>query len=101
MPAAAVLLQESEEFYACKWSVNVHTGTPLLLLAGKRGLLKVLDTQTEEYCTVSAADLLCKPPDFLLHRCSLCTCYDGPVTAWRLMLHILPSRQGAQGTLFD
>ncbi|CAL5223285.1 g5773 [Coccomyxa viridis] len=38
---------ENEEFYAVKWSVNVSTGAPLLLLAGKRGLLKVLDTETE------------------------------------------------------
>ncbi len=40
-------MQENEEFYAVKWSVNVSTGAPLLLLAGKRGLLKVLDCETE------------------------------------------------------
>ncbi len=46
-------MQENEEFYAVKWSVNVSTGAPLLLLAGKRGLLKVLDTETETLTRVS------------------------------------------------
>ena len=46
-------MQENEEFYAVKWSVNMSTGAPLLLLAGKRGLLKVLDTEKEALTRVS------------------------------------------------
>ena len=56
--AGACPAQENEEFYACKWSVNPETGAPLLLLAGKRGLLKALDCSTEELSAVSAG-LLC------------------------------------------
>lgn len=39
--------QKEEEFFACKWSVEERTGAPLLLIAGKKGLLKVLNCVTE------------------------------------------------------
>ncbi|BDA48075.1 Polycomb group protein FIE1 [Coccomyxa sp. Obi] len=39
---------ESEEFFACKWSVDTSTGDPLLLLAGKNGLLKILNCTTQK-----------------------------------------------------
>ena len=58
-------VQENEEFYACKWSVNVRTGAPLLLLAGKRGLLKALNCETEELSMV--IDALCSPAKYLVH----------------------------------
>ena len=65
-------VQENEEFYACKWSVNPETGAPLLLLAGKRGLLKALDCSTEELSAVSAAGLLYCCADHCLHSTALC-----------------------------
>lgn len=58
MNAQSCHVQETEEFYACEWSVNVHTGTPLLLLAGKRGLLKVVSCDTEAIVTVSSATIV-------------------------------------------
>ena len=58
-------VQENEEFYACKWSVNVRTGAPLLLLAGKRGLLKALNCETEELSMV--IDAPCSPIEQLVH----------------------------------
>ena len=67
-------MQENEEFYACKWSVNPETGAPLLLLAGKRGLLKALDCSTEELSAVSASGLLCCSADRCLPPLLLCSC---------------------------
>ncbi len=32
-------LQASEEYFVCAWSVDEASGAPLLLLAGKKGLL--------------------------------------------------------------
>ena len=58
-------VQENEEFYACKWSVNVRTGAPLLLLAGKRGLLKALNCDTEELSMVF--DAPCSPAEHVVH----------------------------------
>ena len=40
-------MQKEEEFFACKWSVEARSGAPLLLIAGKHGLLKVLNCVTE------------------------------------------------------
>ncbi|EIE27269.1 fertilization-independent endosperm protein 2, partial [Coccomyxa subellipsoidea C-169] len=37
-----------EEFFACKWSVDPDTGDPLLLIAGKKGLLKILNCATQK-----------------------------------------------------
>ena len=37
------LPQPSEEFYVCKWSVDPKTGSPLLLLAGHKGVIRVVD----------------------------------------------------------
>ena len=71
--AGAASVQENEEFYACKWSVNPETGAPLLLLAGKRGLLKALDCSTEELSAVSAAGLLCCLGDHCRHTTLLCS----------------------------
>lgn len=48
-------LQSSEEFYVCKWSVDERSGAPLLLLAGKNGLLQVVDCATGAVLAVSAA----------------------------------------------
>ncbi|CAD7700744.1 unnamed protein product [Ostreobium quekettii] len=39
---------EEEEFYACKWSINESIGSPLLLLAGKKGVLRILDCKEEK-----------------------------------------------------
>ena len=41
-------LQAEEEFFACKWTVDVETGAPLLLLAGKNSVLRVLDVMREK-----------------------------------------------------
>ena len=68
-------MQENEEFYAVKWSVNVTTGAPLLLLAGKRGLLKVLDTETEALTRVSTVgSLLCRQHSDLYRCCDFSDC---------------------------
>lgn len=37
--------QEGEEFYVCAWSQRRDTGAPLLLVAGKHGMIHVLDCQ--------------------------------------------------------
>lgn len=39
-------VQASEEFYAVAWSADTITGAPLLLLAGKNGLLLVVNPLT-------------------------------------------------------
>ena len=36
----------------CQWSQCVDTGAPLLLLAGKQGLVKVIDILTETFVVV-------------------------------------------------
>lgn len=35
--------QPDEEYYACKWSMNEETLAPILLLGGKKGVLRVID----------------------------------------------------------
>ena len=42
------MLQADEEFFACKWTVDKETGRPLLLLAGKNSVLRVLDVMQEK-----------------------------------------------------
>ncbi|GAB4817599.1 hypothetical protein N2152v2_004645 [Parachlorella kessleri] len=37
---------EDEEYFACKWSLDASTGAPLLLLAGKNALLRVINCAT-------------------------------------------------------
>ncbi len=41
----------TEEFYVCRWSIDVRTGSPLLLLAGKNALLQVFDFGTGQLVT--------------------------------------------------
>ena len=41
----------NEEFYVCKWSIDLLTGAPLLLLAGKNALLQVYDLSTGKLAT--------------------------------------------------
>ena len=43
-----LVLQADEEFFACKWTVDVETSAPLLLLAGKNSVLRVLDVMREK-----------------------------------------------------
>ena len=43
---SGIYVQEDEEYFACKWSVDAGTGAPLLLLAGKNALLHVIDCAT-------------------------------------------------------
>ena len=38
--------QAEEEYFAVKWSVDGESGAPLLLLAGKRALLHVINCAT-------------------------------------------------------
>ncbi|KAL4524792.1 hypothetical protein Ndes2526A_g06899 [Nannochloris sp. 'desiccata'] len=42
---------DKEEFYVCRWSIDVRTGSPLLLLAGKNALLQVFDFGTGQLVT--------------------------------------------------
>ena len=44
--------QDEEEFYVCKWSINESTGAPLLLLAGKKGVLRIIDCKEEKLVEV-------------------------------------------------
>jgi hypothetical protein len=55
------LPQPDEDFFVCQWSQCLDTGAPLLLLAGKQGLVKVIDTITESFIVVSwvGTRLLC------------------------------------------
>lgn len=39
-------VQADEEYFVVKWSVDTETGAPLLLLAGKRALLHVINCAT-------------------------------------------------------
>ena len=55
-------LQKEEEFFACKWSVEERSGAPLLLIAGKKGLLKVLNCVTESLQWVRLCDQPGSPP---------------------------------------
>ncbi|KAG2441491.1 hypothetical protein HXX76_003113 [Chlamydomonas incerta] len=41
--AAAATTAAGEHFYCCKWSVDASTGAALLLLAGEKALVRVLD----------------------------------------------------------
>ena len=45
-PPPCCLPQTSEEYYACTWSLDVDSGAPLLLLAGKNGVLVVVNVAT-------------------------------------------------------
>lgn len=45
----------------CKWSVDTATGAPLLLLAGKNGLLRVVNCMTGMLEMVRGAALLALP----------------------------------------
>jgi polycomb protein EED len=42
---------DEEEFYVCRWSIDIRTGSPLLLLAGKNALLQVFDFGTGQLVT--------------------------------------------------
>lgn len=59
--------QKDEEFFACKWSVEPRSGAPLLLIAGKRGLLKVLNCVTESLHWVRACWACCMQQDTQPH----------------------------------
>ena len=50
LPATA--LQADESFYTCKWSIDVDVGTPLLLLAGHTGVIRVIDCHTQKVVQV-------------------------------------------------
>jgi hypothetical protein len=41
-------MQTDEEFFVCKWTVDEASGAPLLLLAGKNSVLRVLDVMQEK-----------------------------------------------------
>ena len=42
---------DAEEYYVCKWSIDIRTGAPLLLLAGKNAVLQVFDLVTGQLVT--------------------------------------------------
>lgn len=42
---------DSEEYYVCKWSIDIRTGAPLLLLAGKNAVLQVFDLVSGQLVT--------------------------------------------------
>ena len=44
--AIAPHLQATEEYYVCAWSLDVASGAPLLLLAGRKGLLLAVNALT-------------------------------------------------------
>jgi hypothetical protein len=52
-----VILQdtEHEDFYVCKWTVEAATGHPLLLLAGKLALIRVVNCHKKKAVKVAAA----------------------------------------------
>ena len=47
-PYVWCLVQTEEEFFVCKWTLDEASGAPLLLLAGKNSVLRVLDVMQEK-----------------------------------------------------
>ena len=41
-------MQTEEEFYAVKWSILKENGTPILLAAGRQGMIRVLDCHKQK-----------------------------------------------------
>ena len=46
-------MQRSEEFFVCKWTRHESSGAALLLVAGKLGVVQVLDTSSQTLHWVS------------------------------------------------
>ena len=46
-------MQKDERFFVCKWTEQKGTGHPLLLIAGLKGLVRVLDCTTQALVHVS------------------------------------------------
>ena len=67
--------QTDEEFFVCKWTVDEASGAPLLLLAGKNSVLRVLDVMQEKLLWVrSATPTLCsslKPAPTVSSTCEV------------------------------
>ena len=47
IPCTLTGVQRQEEFFVCKWTVDAASGAPLLLLAGKNSVLRVVDVAHE------------------------------------------------------
>lgn len=60
MSASGEAAKTGEHFYACKWSRDVDSGAPLLLLAGEKGLVRVLDVAHECLLAVSHDSWSCR-----------------------------------------
>lgn len=54
--AAAATTAAGEHFYCCKWSVDADSGAALLLLAGEKALVRVLDVSRGCLLHVSCGD---------------------------------------------
>ena len=46
-------VQTEEEYYAVTWSIMKENGTPILLAAGRQGMVRVLDCHKQELLWVS------------------------------------------------
>lgn len=58
-------LQDAEEFFVVKWAVLQTTGAPLLLAAGRLGVVRVLDCHDQSLLWASLSSILSDP----LQRC--------------------------------
>lgn len=36
---------EEEEFYVCRWTVDIETSLAILIFAGRKGIVRILDTK--------------------------------------------------------
>lgn len=52
-----VQTQPGEEFYVCKWSRDAESGHPLLLIAGKNAMVRVIDGTTQRLVHVRVANV--------------------------------------------
>lgn len=52
-PSLRHTAQKDESYFCCKWTHEEGTRAPLLLVAGQKGLVRVLDCTTQELVHVS------------------------------------------------
>lgn len=53
-------MQTSEEFFTCRWTLDEETQESLLLVAGKLGVMRVINCHTCQAVWVSSSPLACQ-----------------------------------------
>ena len=75
-PTSLSQSQPEEEYFVCAWSLDVDTGAPLLLLAGKNGVLLAVNSLTGAKGGGGGMKVH-------VHACRCATLHAGQFDVWR------------------